>query len=170
VKVQAGKFELNLSTFRLDRVIEEVCSGVQPMATKKNIEMTVQISPGLESITLDAQRFKQILYNLLSNALKFTDDGGTVQVQAVPSGMHMFRLAVSDTGIGIREEDRHRLFTEFEQLESGSTRRYGGTGLGLALTRKITEMQGGSIELESRYGEGSTFSVILPMAYREPAQ
>jgi protein-histidine pros-kinase len=170
VKVQAGKFELNLSTFRLDRVIEEVCSGVQPMATKKNIEMTVQILPGLESITLDAQRFKQILYNLLSNALKFTDDGGTVQVQAVPSGMHMFRLAVSDTGIGIREEDRHRLFTEFEQLESGSTRRYGGTGLGLALTRKITEMQGGSIELESRYGEGSTFSVILPMAYREPAQ
>jgi len=170
VKIQAGKLELNSETFRLADAIQEVCAGVSPTAQTKHIQVRVEIAPGLDTVTLDEQRFKQILYNLLANALKFTDDGGKVDVLVAPAGPHQFRLTVRDTGIGIKPEDIQRLFTEFEQLETGHARRFGGTGLGLALTRKIVEMKGGSISVESEFGKGSTFSVVLPRAIKEAHQ
>jgi len=167
VKIQAGKLELNPEPFRLGDVIREVCAGVRPIAQNKRIQVGVEISDGLDAVTLDEQRFKQILYNLLSNALKFTDDGGEVEIRAEFAETHSFRLSVRDTGIGIKPADIGRLFREFEQLETGTARRFGGTGLGLALTRSIVEMQGGTIKVESQVGIGSTFTVILPLVTQE---
>jgi len=167
VKIQAGKLELNPETFRLEAVIQEVRAGVRPIAQNKHIHVSLQVAAGLGTVTLDEQRFKQVLFNLLSNALKFTDDAGEVGIRADLEGSGRFRLSVRDSGIGIKAEDIKRLFKEFEQLETGTDRRFGGTGLGLALTRKIVEMQGGTIDVESEVSKGSTFTVILPLVYRE---
>lgn len=163
VKVQAGKVELSVERFSLRDAISEVCAGVRPIAETKRIDVRVEIAPDLEFVTLDQQRFKQILYNLLSNALKFTDDGGHVGITAALHGKGRFQIAVSDDGIGIRSEDIGRLFTEFEQLETGTARRFGGTGLGLALTRSLAALQDGEVEVESEFGKGSTFRVTLPL-------
>ena len=164
VKVQAGKADLSVERFSLAEVIAEVCTGVRTIAENKHIEMTVEVAPGLDFVTLDRQRVKQILYNLLSNALKFTGEGGHVGIEATPVGNDRFRLMVSDNGIGIRSEDIGRLFTEFEQLDTGTARRFGGTGLGLALTRSLAALHGGVIEVESEFGKGSRFLVTLPLA------
>jgi PAS domain S-box-containing protein len=170
VKIQAGKLELNPEIFRLGDVIQEVRAGVRPISQNKHIQVEIEVSQGLDAVRLDKQRMTQILYNLLSNALKFTDEGGKVGIAAELQGSLHFRLSVRDSGIGIKPEDIARLFKEFEQLEAGTDRRFGGTGLGLALTRKIVEMQGGTIHVESELGSGSTFTVILPLVYREPAE
>jgi protein-histidine pros-kinase len=167
VKIQAGKLELNPEIFRLDDVIQEVRAGVRPISQNKHIQVQIEVSQGLDAVRLDKQRVTQILYNLLSNALKFTDEAGKVGITATLEGTVHFRLSVRDSGIGIKPEDIERLFREFEQLEAGTDRRFGGTGLGLALTRKIVEMQGGTIHVESEVGKGSTFTVILPLVYRE---
>ncbi|HVR42364.1 MAG TPA: PAS domain S-box protein [Thermoanaerobaculia bacterium] len=169
VKVQAGRIELSPERFRLGDAIGEVCSGMRPIAEKKGIEVIVRIAADLDSVTLDRQRFAQILYNLLSNALKFTDEAGHVEIEAGLEGADRFRLVVRDDGIGIRSEDIGRLFAEFEQLETGTARRFGGTGLGLALTRNLVAIQGGSIGVESEIGEGSAFSVVLPLVFRGDA-
>jgi len=162
VKVQAGKSDLVPERFRLEEAINEVRAGVHPIAVTKRIEVTVTVAGGINMVMLDRHRFKQILYNLLSNALKFTNDDGHVGITATREDADRFRIVVSDDGIGIRAEDIGRLFTEFEQLETGTARRFGGTGLGLALTRKLVELHGGEIHVESEIGKGSSFSVVLP--------
>jgi signal transduction histidine kinase len=155
--------ELHPEPFSLAKAIDEVCSVVSQLATKKHIAIHRNIAPEVDGVRLDQQKFKQMLYNLLSNAIKFTDEKGRVDIVAVRHDGTRMRLQVRDTGIGIRQEDFEKLFVEFQQLDSGATRRYEGTGLGLALTRKIVEFQGGSIQVESAPGQGSTFTVILPM-------
>jgi protein-histidine pros-kinase len=167
VKIQAGRVDLTLEPFSIREAINEVCTGVHPLAASKAIALIVNIGAGIEFVTLDQQRFKQILYNLLSNALKFTNDNGHVGVDVTPAGGERFRIVVSDDGIGIRAEDIGRLFTEFEQLDTGTARRFGGTGLGLALTRKLVELHGGAIDVESEFGKGSRFGVVLPLALSE---
>jgi signal transduction histidine kinase len=166
-KVEAGKMELKLETFSLSKAVEEVCGVTEPLAQKKGITVNVEIALALGSVTLDQQKLKQVLYNLLSNAFKFTDQGGRVDVLAEPQDQGRFRLSVKDSGIGIKEEDIKRLFTEFEQIESGTSRHYEGTGLGLVLTRKIVELQGGTIDVASETGKGATFTVVLPLVTRE---
>jgi PAS domain S-box-containing protein len=161
-KVEAGKLSFEPEVFELGRGIEEVCAVLKGMATQKGVHLTSKTAPGLGAVRLDEHRFKQICFNLLSNAVKFTDAGGKVEIVATEHDAETFEVRVTDTGIGIREEDLDRLFREFEQLDSGASRRYEGTGLGLALTRKLVEMQGGSIAVCSEYGRGSTFSVVLP--------
>ena len=168
-KVEAGKMELHLEKFSLAKAIEQVCSVAYPLVQKKKIQLTTTIAPGLDAVTLDLQKFKQILYNLLSNALKFTAEHGRVEIMVNPQDTGHFSLAVRDSGIGIRPENIKRLFKEFEQLDEGTTRRYEGTGLGLALTRKIAEMQGGSINAESEFGKGTTFTVVLPLVVEKTA-
>jgi len=170
VKIQAGKLELNPETFLLVDVIEEVRAGVLPLAQNKNIQVRVAIAPELRAVTLDEQRFRQILYNLLSNALKFTNDAGNVEIRAASDGANSFKLSVQDSGIGIKPEDMVRLFKEFEQMETGTSRRYDGTGLGLALTRRIVELQGGAIDVQSEAGKGSIFSVTLPLVMLDTTQ
>jgi PAS domain S-box-containing protein len=161
-KVEAGKMELHPEPFLIREALEEATAVVKTMADLKQITLTVTIDAGLQMATLDQQKFKQVLYNLLSNAVKFTDQGGNVEVFAKRLDERHFEVQVRDTGIGIKPEDLGRLFTEFERLDSGTTRRFEGTGLGLALTKKIVELQGGHIRVEAEPGKGSLFTATLP--------
>jgi PAS domain S-box-containing protein len=162
-KVEAGKMEVRAEPFSVRQAIEEVCTGTASLAASKKIEVERQIADKLDQVTLDRQKFIQVLYNLLSNALKFSDEGASVCVSASQHDGSL-ELSVRDTGIGIRREDRDKLFVEFQQLDSGATRRFEGTGLGLALTKKLVEVQGGRIGVESERGQGSTFTVVLPLS------
>jgi protein-histidine pros-kinase len=161
-KVEAGKMEIRAERFSVRQAIEEVCTGTASMAASKKIAVERAIADALDQVTLDRQKFIQVLYNLLSNALKFSDEGASVYIGARQHDGSL-ELSVRDTGIGIRREDLERLFVEFQQLDSGSARRFEGTGLGLALTKKLVEVQGGSIGVESDRGRGSTFTVLLPL-------
>jgi PAS domain S-box-containing protein len=162
-KVEAGKMELHPEIFPVHKAVEEVAAVIKGIANKKRIVVGITIGAGLEAVKLDQHKFKQMLYNLLSNAVKFSDDGGQVEVRAQRLDTHELEVEVLDTGIGIKGEDLHRLFTEFEQLDSGTARRFEGTGLGLALTKKIIEFQGGHIGVKSELGKGSVFTVVLPL-------
>jgi signal transduction histidine kinase len=166
-KVEAGKMELKVGKFSLPGCVEEVCGVIKPIAQKKDIRVGVYIAPELHEITLDQQKFKQVLYNLLSNALKFTAESGKVELFIEPHEPHRFQLVVRDSGIGIKAEDVRRLFKEFEQLESEPMHQQEGTGLGLALTRRIVELQGGEITVESEVGTGTSFTVSLPLVMAE---
>ena len=162
-KIESGKMELSLRVFPLSIAIAEVCSAIIPLAVRKKIHLKQAISLELGEVTLDPQKFKQILYNLASNAIKFTSENGEVRISARPRGADQFELVVKDTGIGIKKEDMPRLFLEFEQLGSGGQfRGQNGTGLGLVITKRLVEMQGGSIHVESEWQQGSTFTVVLP--------
>ena len=160
-KIEAGKMELKVQAFSVRQEIDEVITIIRPMAVKKRLDLSMEAPDGSVTVTLDPLKFKQILYNLLSNAVKFTPENGQVSL-AVTLKDHQVRLNVADTGIGIKVEDLQRLFHEFEQLESGLGRQQQGTGLGLALTKRIVELQGGSIAVESEFGKGSMFTVVLP--------
>jgi len=162
-KVEAGKMELHPETFAVRKAVEEVAAVIQGIAQKKHISVGIEIGPGLDAVVLDQHKFKQMLYNLLSNAVKFSDDDGQVEIRARSVDPSWFEVSVSDTGIGIKAEDLGRLFSEFEQLDSGTARRFEGTGLGLALTKKIVEFQGGRVSVESEPAKGSVFTVALPM-------
>jgi PAS domain S-box-containing protein len=162
-KVEAGKMELHPETFPVRKAVEEVTAVIKGIAHKKHIAVGIEVSDGLDAVTLDQHKFKQVLYNLLSNAMKFMDEDGQVDIHARRLDAHRFEVQVRDTGIGIKAEDINRLFTEFEQLDSGTARRFEGTGLGLALTKKIIEFQGGSIGVQSEPGKGSVFTVVLPV-------
>ena len=161
-RVEAGKMGLRLEKFSARAAIESVSTGVKVVAQKRKIHVDVAISPEIREVTLDQQKFKQILHNLLSNAVKFTESGGVVRIRVQPQDAHHFNLVIKDTGIGIKSEDLPRLFQDFEQLDSGNSRRYEGSGLGLALTKGLVELQGGTISVESQYGVGTTFLVVLP--------
>ena len=139
---------------------------VSTIARDKGITIRNELRAGVELVTLDRQRLIQVLYNLLSNAVKFTDNGGEVFISAEAHGQSSLCLRIRDTGIGISPENIGNLFIEFRQLDAGPTRRYAGTGLGLALTKKIVEAQLGTVSVESKPGQGSVFTVILPIAGR----
>jgi PAS domain S-box-containing protein len=159
-KVEAGRTEFRPMRHLLEPLVLEVRDVVRPVAEKKSIRMTVDVPSGLHA-TLDGARFKQVLYNYLSNAVKFTPDGGSVAVRIARDGDSSFRLEVEDTGIGIAEQDLRLLFQEFVQLPG--RRADQGTGLGLALTRHIVEAQGGAVSATSTPGKGSIFCAVLPL-------
>ncbi len=168
-RVEAGKLQLCIEKVSIPDVVEESLIMVREKANASSIKLIKELDPGLDLIEADRLRLKQILFNLISNAIKFSKkDGGTVTVSA-KKDKDTVKFSVSDTGIGIKEEDIGRLFREFEQLESGISRSYGGTGLGLAISKKLVELHGGMIWVESRYGEGSTFMFLLPIAARRTA-
>jgi PAS domain S-box-containing protein len=162
-KIEAGKLELHPETFSINTAIAETGAIIKVLALKKNIPIVMDIPQQEIVARLDPLRFNQILYNLLSNAVKFSPDHGVVTVTASLDGGERIKLQVRDTGIGIKKTDLPRLFHEFEQLDSGLARRQEGTGLGLALTKKIVELQNGSITVESEFGKGATFTVVLPI-------
>jgi PAS domain S-box-containing protein len=162
-KVEAGKMVLYPETFDLAAAIADVVAVVSPMTGDRAIAVDTRIEPDVAQAHLDLHKFKRILHNLLSNAAKFTDPGGRIQIQAARGDGCSLRLSVSDTGIGIAPSDLAKLFVEFQQIDAGVARRYQGSGLGLALTRKLVEFQGGTIDVVSAPGEGSTFTVELPL-------
>jgi PAS domain S-box-containing protein len=161
-KVESGKMEIYPERFSVKKSIEEVTNVVSPLAKNKNISINIDVIKDLKDVKIDKQKFKQILYNLMSNSVKFTDDGGHINISGSLYDDNQFCIKVTDTGIGIKKEDFAKLFYEFQQIDSGMARKYQGTGLGLALTKKIIEFQRGKVEVESEYGKGSTFTVILP--------
>jgi CheY-like chemotaxis protein len=144
------------------RVVSEVRDILRGLAASKRLRINVHISTDLGLVTADPARLKQVLYNYLSNAIKFTPEGGDVTVRAETAGPDLFRIDVEDTGIGVASENLGKLFVEFQQLDASAAKKYQGTGLGLALTKRIIEAQGGRVEVRSTSGEGSTFSAILP--------
>ncbi len=163
-KIEAGKLELVVESISVPEIIKETLSLMKEKASARNVLLKKEFDSHLGVIEADRQKFKQILFNLLSNALKFCkEEGGIITVSAKKEG-DMAKISVSDTGIGIKEEDIPKLFQKFEQLDSGISRKYGGTGLGLAITKQLVELHGGKITVESRYGEGSTFTFLLPIA------
>jgi signal transduction histidine kinase/DNA-binding response OmpR family regulator len=161
-KIEAGRLELQPEEFSMAEVITEALNTVKPLAAKKQITVEVVIDPALNTLLADRGKVKQILYNLLSNAIKFTPENRQVGVRA-SWGRGEVSCAVWDTGIGIKQEDQERIFEEFHQLEATAARQYEGTGLGLALTKKLVELHGGRIWVQSALGEGSTFGFTLPV-------
>jgi PAS domain S-box-containing protein len=163
-KVEAGRMELTLEQFEVAQALNEVRALMESLAERKHHTMEVDVEPGLPSIVADPAKFRQITVNLLSNAIKFTPDGGRIRIAARrPPGEPMIEIAVTDTGIGIAPEDTRRIYQEFEQLDSEYVREQQGTGLGLALTKKLVELHGGRIQVESELDRGSTFRVYLPL-------
>jgi signal transduction histidine kinase len=165
-KVESGTIEFRPESVDLAQVLNGVRDVVRGLATEKQIAITATVDPSLDRIFVDPGRLKQILYNYLSNALKFTATGGAIRVRATPEGDDHFRIEVEDSGIGIRAEDLDRLFVEFHQLDEGAAKHYGGTGLGLALTRRLVGAQGGHVGVESTVGVGSRFFAVLPRIAR----
>lgn len=187
-KIESGRMELHPQTFALSSALEESLMMVRLKARHHNIELVLDLDEAPQNITADPRLFKQVLFNLLDNAVKFTPDGGRVTVRAsleqraeeetwsragpdhdsrsAPEGPVFCRVAVTDTGIGIAPEDQERIFNSFEQADNSHARTYEGTGLGLTLCKQIVELHGGRIWVESEVGRGSTFTFILPLDRR----
>ena len=162
-KVEAGKMEFRPQLVDLSAIVSDVLAVLRGQSAEKQITTAVEVDPTVTTAVVDPGRFKQVLYNYISNAIKFTPSRGriTVRVRA-EADPGMFRLEVIDTGIGIASANLSRLFVEFEQLESGASKTHGGTGLGLALTRRLVEAQGGFTGATSTLGVGSTFFAVMP--------
>jgi PAS domain S-box-containing protein len=169
-RIEAGKIELIIEKFEVNRAINEIAVLLKGKTSKHNIIFEKDFDPELEFIEGDKQRFKQIMFNLLGNAIKFSKEkGGTVTIRTRKNG-DMAHFSVSDTGIGIRQKDLGRLFTNFQQLRPEISQKYGGTGLGLSITKQLVELHGGKIMVESKYGKGSTFTVLLPVSGKKPEE
>jgi PAS domain S-box-containing protein len=166
-KIEAGRLVLEVSEFTIDAALDDVQRIVEPLALAKRIAFTVESSGELPRLIADRPKLKQIFYNLVSNAIKFTPEGGKVTV-AAKAVAESVRISVTDTGIGIGRQDLERIFLEFEQVDSSYARQQEGTGLGLALTRRLVELHGGRIWVESEVGHGSTFTFELPLTPSGP--
>ncbi len=162
-KIEAGKLELNSEPIDLPRLIDEVIGTAGQLAEKNQNRLVVEAQENVGALKADPLRLKQILLNLLSNACKFTKEGEVaLRVRKVADGRDWVELAVADTGIGLSAEQQAKLFQDFTQADSLTARRYGGTGLGLALSRKLARMMGGDVTVTSEAGKGSVFTVRLP--------
>jgi len=171
-KIDAGRLELETHPFDLRACIESAFDLVTEPAARKGLELAFLIDPGLPAgLSGDVTRFRQVLVNLLGNAVKFTDAGEVVLTAEPGAEPNQVHLAVRDTGIGIPADRAHRLFEEFSQLDSSTTRKYGGTGLGLAVSKRLAELMGGAMWVESAQGEGSTFHfTIIAKAAEVPSR
>ncbi|MDC0308523.1 ATP-binding protein, partial [Planctomycetaceae bacterium] len=170
-KIESGKMELQLVQFDLSDFIERQVGTMQPIADRKNIEMTYHVDPALHEVFQDRGKLQQVLNNLLSNALKFTPEGGRVSVRAKPYENELMEIIVIDTGVGIRLEDQEQVFEKFRQgqgvpgQQNAITREHGGTGLGLSIVKELSRLLGGEIFLQSEFGKGSTFGIRIPIHY-----
>ncbi len=160
-KIEAGQLTLSLADYSMKDVVHSVYSAVEPLAAEKKLSFKAEIAPDMPAGHGDERRLTQVLLNLVGNAIKFTDEG-EVKIKAAANDGH-FSVAVVDTGPGISEDDQKKLFQEFQQADSSTTKKKGGTGLGLAISKKIVEMHGGTVRLDSKPGEGSTFSFTVPL-------
>jgi PAS domain S-box-containing protein len=161
-RIEAGRIELNLERFEVSAVLDEVLSVITPLAEIKRIPVENRVARGT-AVVADRVRFKQILYNLMSNAVKFTPEEGRVWIEAATSG-EVFTICVGDTGIGIAAGEQEAIFEEFHQVASARKLAPPGAGLGLAITRKLARLHGGDVRVESEPGKGSRFLVSLPVA------
>jgi len=169
-KIEAGKMDLYLETVEVNPLIEDVVSVVAPLVDKKANTLSVRLEPNLGAIHADVTKVRQSLFNLLSNASKFTERG-TITLD-VRRGWHdareVFHFIVSDTGIGMNKEQLGRMFQAFTQADASTTRKFGGTGLGLVISRNFCQMMGGDITVESEEGKGTKFTIVLPVVVVDP--
>lgn len=169
-KIEAGKMEILAEKFDIESIVEEVANTVRPLAEKNGNKLEIQCADNIGTMNTDMTKVRQTLFNLLSNACKFTERG-TIRLEAAcdtVEAIDWLTLRITDTGIGMTEEQISRIFQPFSQAETRTTKKYGGTGLGLAITRQFCEMMGGEVTVKSKYGKGTTFSVRLPMKMNEP--
>ena len=160
-KIDAGKMEVSADTFRVEDIINMTTATVEPLLKDGRVRIVRDITPNLPPLKTDRDKLKQILFNLLSNAAKFTEQG-EIKVSASPENGNL-KLAVADTGIGMKKEALDHIFEEFQQAEKTTASKYGGTGLGLAIVKKFIDLMGGDIVVESEEGKGSKFTITLPM-------
>jgi signal transduction histidine kinase len=165
-KIEAGQLTLNLADYSLTDVVHTVITAVEPLASGKQLALTAEVAPNLPPGHGDGRRLTQVLLNLVGNAIKFTDQG-EVAIKATASD-GAFTVAVRDTGPGIATSDQRKIFEEFQQADNTATKRKGGTGLGLSIAKRIIEMHGGRIWVESEIGKGSTFAFTIPMHVNRP--
>jgi len=164
-KIEAGRMDVNPEPFDINALVTYCCATVSPLLEEKpNVKLEQDVADGIEQANTDQGRIRQMLINLLSNAIKFTDSG-SVTVQVRQEDGHLV-LSVSDTGQGIPDDEVLTIFDEYRQVE-GSDREHKGTGLGLSITKQFAELLGGSIGVESQMGKGSTFTVRVPVVYKE---
>jgi protein-histidine pros-kinase len=161
-KVESGKMDNRPEKIVVAKLVGEVRDILRGLAASKRLRMETRLDPEVATVVADPARVKQVLYNYLSNAIKFTPESGTVTIIVTAEGPDLFRLAVEDTGIGIAPEDFGKLFIEFQQLDASAAKKYQGTGLGLALTKRIVEAHGGRVHVQSVLGKGSSFSAVFP--------
>jgi signal transduction histidine kinase len=160
-KIEAGQLTLSLDDYSLGQVVDSVVTSTESLARAKGLRMSASVPPALPIGRGDERRLTQVVINLIGNAIKFTDAGSVDIVAKAVDGF--FEVVVRDTGPGIAPEDQKRIFEEFQQVDDSSTRRKAGTGLGLAISRRIVEMHGGTLTVRSAVGEGSTFTVRVPV-------
>ncbi|MDB4442754.1 HAMP domain-containing histidine kinase, partial [bacterium] len=160
-KIEAGRLTLSLNEYSMQDIIQTVFTSVEALAAEKNLNLKVKIPRVLNTGKGDEQRVAQVILNLVGNAIKFTEQG-IVEVEATVSN-ESFLVSITDTGPGLSETDQKKIFEEFRQADASSTRVKGGTGLGLSISKKIVEMHGGRIWVDSSLGKGSTFSFTLPI-------
>src|SRR5438067_2946182 len=166
-RIEAGRMPLQISTFKIPELVAEVRSELEPIILRSKLTVTTDLQRDLKPISTDRQKVKQILLNLLSNALKFTHEGKvTISARRLPKE-RVVTLSVADTGIGVAPADQERIFEDFRQLDNSPTRPYGGTGLGLSICRRLAQMLDGRITVQSELGNGSTFSLMLPIKGRK---
>jgi PAS domain S-box-containing protein len=173
-KIEANKFELSLIGFSFDRMLQKVTNVINFRTEERHQDLRICTDANIPgSLIGDDQRLAQVITNLLTNAVKFTPDQGSIHVDAQllreEDGICTLRVSVTDTGIGVSEEQQARLFTSFEQADSSTSRKFGGTGLGLAISKRIVEMMGGEIWVESELGKGSTFAFTVQLQRGEQA-
>src|SRR5439155_989403 len=168
-KIEAGKMELYLESFDVAGLVRDIAAVIQPLAAKNTNHLAVLCPDGVGTMRADLTKVRQALFNLLSNACKFTDRGtiSLAVARAVMDGQDWIEFSVNDTGIGMTPEQLARLFEVFSQADAATTRKYGGTGLGLALSRRLCRMMGGDVTAASEAGRGSTFTILLPALVAE---
>jgi signal transduction histidine kinase len=168
-KVEAGRMEILRNPFEVRRWLSDIVQQMRGMAEDKDLAFNVTLDDHLpDGIVGDPERLKQVVLNLISNAIKFTDQG-SVELTAYKRDRETWAVDVTDSGIGIPPHAQEYIFDEFRQIDGTSMRKYGGTGLGLAIVRNLTSMMGGNVRVKSTVGEGSTFTVVLPLVVAEEA-
>jgi signal transduction histidine kinase len=163
-KIEADRLEVRVEPLALEPSLTEVVNQLKPMANNKGLRLVLEMEDSLPMVLADSHRLRQVVINMVSNALKFTENGGVAIQCTLLEHSDMLRIAVSDTGIGISPAVLDYIFEAFRQADGSTTRRFGGTGLGLTIARKLVELQGGEVCVESTVGQGSTFSFTLPVA------
>jgi len=161
-KVEAGRMELDVANVHIPSALQNAMMLIRERAQRQNVELSCNVDPQINEIPADERKFKQIMLNLLTNAVKFTQEGGHVDVNVRLANGHL-EISVTDTGVGIAQENQQAVFEEFRQVGRQFSGKQEGTGLGLALTRRFIELHGGTIKLQSELGKGSTFTFTIPV-------
>ena len=165
-KIEAGRLELNIEPVDLRAALLSVLPVVKPRAADKRIKISTFLPTDLPPVSADPAKFGQVLLNLLTNAIKYTHENGSVSVEARPKG-DVVEIWVTDTGIGISQEDVDRVFQRFTQVDSSASRMQGGTGLGLTIVKELVELHGGEIRVQSKLGKGSSFIFTMPISTQQ---